>query len=940
MNSDSFNNDLADFLADDDDVYEEMAAIEERCEEYIQLYRLGQAPTYAKFAAGFPDIASQIIDILPTIVAIEDARKKNLVTRNDGRVARGPEAVPTLGDYQIIREIGRGGMGIVYEAQQASLDRRVAIKVLPKFSLSESQVEKFHFEARTAAKLHHSNIAPVFDVGEKDGLHYYVMQLLNGDSLDAYVPYFESEETLPLLEELSQEEVVQVGLQVSSALHYAHSQNVLHRDIKPANLILDPDYNVWVTDFGLAKTESNINANNSSKTYSTSGKIVGTLRYIAPERIDGDQGGVRSDVYSLGVTLIELLSGRPAFQEETQAELIAQIRAGNFNITDRDGKQLARDLTAILEKSVAAKPADRYLSALEMNEDLQFLLDGHPVRARSASSFSAAWKWIKRNPEMTLASGIAAGLMLATLFVLTVSFLRIESVLESEKEQRLNAENNSKLAAQAMDRMFSQFSNSLTDADRQLVDFSDGNNGLVADLPQPSVPKPRLTKDTAKMLDELSGFYIQLAAQNNHDADLKVKAMMARSRVGEIHERLGQYDQAISSFRIALDGYQKLIARKLIPNSNDTTLAEARLHNQIGFALKMSGKTDSANREHNKAIQRLQTRLGKVGGSDVRLELELARSFFLTANENRPGLGPTSLPSVHFSEDWTHRGASANRPPAGVGPEIDAAQRAFLTQAVELLHAITSDETNPMREHLLASCYRELASDRWATRSNLDRRFHAKSISMFESLARKFPDQPTFRFELMRTLAEINVFEEDIAKVVLLEANESISQSIQIGNELVLSEPDVTVYRVELVHANFKLAQMCRKLAKMVAGDERKELVALEERHLRQSLTEQTFLARQYPDSIAHKVWVTRFALSLAKCEGMKPRKKNRNRLIARVVGILNRLPEGELDKPEIAAIMVEAKKISHLALMDSDVERKALPNVGVADVVEPEDKQ
>ena len=927
MSNDSFNRELADFLEDDDQVYAEMAAIEERCEEYIQLYRLGKAPSYAEFAAGFPDVKDQILDLLPTVVAIEDARKKNLVKRNDGRIARGPEAVPRLGDYEIIREIGRGGMGIVYEANQSSLDRRVAIKVLPKFSLTSSQVEKFHEEARTAAKLHHSNIAPVYDVGEQNGLHFYVMQLLNGDSLDAYVPFFESEETLPLLEELSMDEVVQVGLQVSSALQYAHTHNVLHRDIKPANLILDPDYNVWVTDFGLARTESNITANQPpTYAYTATSKVVGTLRYIAPEIIDGQAGDVRSDVYSLGVTLIELLSGRPAFEPTSEADVIKQVRAGSFNISDRESKRLPRDLHAILEKSVATNPADRYLSAMEMNHDLRNFVDGLPVNAVGRKSFVSAWKWIKRNPEMTLASVIAGGLMLATLFVLTVSFLRIESVLDSEKNQRVKAENNSKLAAQAMDRMFGQFSNSLTKAQRKLVDFSDDENNLVADLPQPQVAAPKLAKETVKLLEELSGFYVQLAAQNNHDSDLKVKAMKARTRVGEIHERIGQYDRAITSFRIALDGYFKLIDRNLIEESNNEALMIARLYNHIGFSMKMNGEIETAGRQHAKAIERLQKMLSSEKQVDSQLELEMARSLFLTAYRSRPGMEPTSLPSVEFSRFASNTKSTLD----SQYREVDQDQRECLLRAIEILNPTNSFdgevvENDPKREHLLASCYRELANDNWSRRSSMDQRFHEKSVSIFESLAERFPDQPTFQFELMRTLAEINVFEGKISAEVLEQALTSLQQSVEIGNRLIRAEPDVSVYRVELIHANFKLAQICRKLierpdkavADSTADDERQKLKIMEESGLRQSLNEQDFLSRQYPDSIAYKVWISRFALSLARCEVVSQREKNRNQLIARAITVLNRLPDEDFRKPEVTAIMAEAEKMSYGLLMN-----------------------
>ena len=287
---------------------------------------------------------------------------------------------------------------------------------------------------------------------------------------------------------------------------------------------------------------------------------------------------------------------------------------------------------------------------------------------------------------------------------------------------------------------------------------------------------------------------------------------------------------------------------------------------------------------------------------------------------------PTSLPSVEFSRFASNTKSTLD----SQYREVDQDQRECLLRAIEILNPTNSFdgevvENDPKREHLLASCYRELANDNWSRRSSMDQRFHEKSVSIFESLAERFPDQPTFQFELMRTLAEINVFEGKISAEVLEQALTSLQQSVEIGNRLIRAEPDVSVYRVELIHANFKLAQICRKLierpdkavADSTADDERQKLRIMEESGLRQSLNEQDFLSRQYPDSIAYKVWISRFALSLARCEVVSQREKNRNQLIARAITVLNRLPDEDFRKPEVTAIMAEAEKMSYGLLMN-----------------------
>jgi serine/threonine protein kinase len=358
-------------------------------DEFVQALRQGQRPSVEEFARRYPEHADEIREMLPALVLMEKAKAPDDSSWLRGQAKFAAEAAPLslLGDYQILREVGRGGMGVVYEAQQLSLGRHVAIKVLPSHALLDPRhLARFHREAKAAARLHHTNIVPVFGVGEQDGLPYYVMQFIKGLGLDVVLdelrrlrqpggkpastranapggttddardpsaahmalgllsgtytgsggrqppeaspqgsgapraPDLSATVHLPgqaegatLSDSGSQywQSVARIGVQVADALAHAASQGVLHRDIKPSNLLLDDTGNVWVTDFGLAKAEDSYNL-----TYT--GDVVGTLRYMAPERFNG-QGDVRSDVYSLGLTLYELLALRPAFDESDRS---------------------------------------------------------------------------------------------------------------------------------------------------------------------------------------------------------------------------------------------------------------------------------------------------------------------------------------------------------------------------------------------------------------------------------------------------------------------------------------------------------------------------------------------------------------------------------------------------------------------------------------------
>jgi WD40 repeat protein/serine/threonine protein kinase len=452
-------------------------------DEFVEALRQGKRPSVEEFARRYPAHADDLRDMLPALLLMEKA-KSGADRPGQPPQARAAAAAPLqqLGDYQILREVGRGGMGVVYEARQLSLGRHVAIKVLPASALLDPrQLGRFQREARSAARLHHTNIVPVFGVGEQDGLHYYVMQFISGLGLDKVLdelrrlrqartkqaptqgdapgppadsgrdvsaadvargllsgaftvrrgltppaavipqgtdapraPDTSATIRLPGQSEASSfsesgnqywQSVARVGMQVADALAHASSQGVLHRDIKPSNLLLDETGNVWVTDFGLAKAASD------SDDLTHTGDLVGTLRYLAPERFSG-QGDVRSDVYSLGLTLYELLTLRPAFDEPDRNKLVRQVLHDEPARPRKVNPAVPRDLETVVLKAIAREPAHRYQTPAEMAADLQRFVEDRPVRARRASEAERLWRWCRRNP---LPAGLLAALVLVFL---------------------------------------------------------------------------------------------------------------------------------------------------------------------------------------------------------------------------------------------------------------------------------------------------------------------------------------------------------------------------------------------------------------------------------------------------------------------------------------------------------------------------------------------
>ncbi len=363
--------------------------LERLAADYVDRLRRGERPTMAEYQQQHAGLASGIADLFPTIAALEGLR--------EGTSVHAVSSPAQLGEFRILRELGRGGMGVVYLAEQPSLARRVALKVLPAAVAPDSSSRiRFQREARLSAGLSHPGITPVFAVGEGDGMPWFAMQLLHGVGLDQIivtlgagasvskengsfaglvrrmrdgVPVLKSREDWQNAAWL-QRTLARLIAQAAEALHYAHQRGVLHRDVKPANLILDIDGRLWVNDFGLAKAvgEADLTSRDS---------ITGTLLYMAPERFDGVTDR-RSDVYSLGLVLYELLAKRRAFPQESHTQLIKAIMVDGVPPIRYHVPSLPQELAVIVDRACARQPERRYADAASFARDLTTFADSQP----------------------------------------------------------------------------------------------------------------------------------------------------------------------------------------------------------------------------------------------------------------------------------------------------------------------------------------------------------------------------------------------------------------------------------------------------------------------------------------------------------------------------------------------------------------------------------
>ncbi|MHC4958753.1 MAG: serine/threonine-protein kinase [Planctomycetota bacterium] len=411
-------------------------------DQYLELYRAGTAPSVEEFAEQHPEQADAIREYLPI------ARSMESLGSEPDEPAEPPKE---LGDYRILREIGRGGMGVVYEAEQITLDRHVALKVLP-FHARTSQVnlDRFSHEARAAARLHHTNIVPVFGVGRTGNTHYYAMQYINGKGLNDVIKEVRELrsrglETSPLANARETHSprndyfhnVADLGQQVADALAYAHRQGVLHRDIKPSNLMLDHDKTVWVTDFGLAKTVG-------ASGHTQSGDLVGTLAYMAPERLVG-RSDERSDIYGLGATLYELATLQPAFERDHPHRMLKRIAEREPLPPRAIDPTIPRDLETIILKAIAKDPSRRYRKAGALREDLHRFRDGLPILARRSGLMDRSVKWAKRRP--TAAALVAVSILaIALTLALWAKASRAEKVVVSVQDQIKELEKGTQVA--------------------------------------------------------------------------------------------------------------------------------------------------------------------------------------------------------------------------------------------------------------------------------------------------------------------------------------------------------------------------------------------------------------------------------------------------------------------------------------------------------------
>lgn len=611
-------------------------------ESFTERYRRGERPSLTEYTRQYPEIADRIKRLFPTLVLMEElSPEPEGAVKQTNDLVRPPRQ---LGEYEIGDELGRGGMGVVFRARQLSLNRDVALKVLTRPQEMGSQaLQRFQLEARAAGQLHHPHIVPIIDVGDSEGVHYYAMQLIQGHGLDlilnelrcrytlqatvgqstdrvmnslqrtksgssvqAFASAFLSGQFRPDLEgqvsvraedqESSDgatlsvpagyfRRVAEIGIQLAEALEFAHKAGILHRDVKPSNVLVDESGHVWVTDFGLAKAVED--ATDAASELTRTGDVIGTIQYMAPERFRG-WSDPRSDVYGLGMTLYELLTFHPAFSDSDRLRLMEKVRTVPPAVPRSLNSRIPRDLETIVLKSIEKDASARYLSAAEMADDLRRYLQDRPILARRSSVRERVWQWCRRNPQVSVLSGLLAGLIVVAW--LGMLYLWREAVASDEDARtHLAAERrNLNLAVAAVQEFSTKVS-----GDQRLMEHD-------------------LRPLRQSLLQTAASFHETLAQLREGSEDAHLDLARSYSGLARLTAEIESPQRAIELFQRAIAEFDEVLrltpADRKIQSELSETLADA------AFLMQKQGQSSQAEPVLDRSIGILKSQLGTNPG--------------------------------------------------------------------------------------------------------------------------------------------------------------------------------------------------------------------------------------------------------------------------------------------------------------------------------------
>lgn len=849
--------------------------------EYSEKIRCGQLVSVDDYVRRCPELADEIKELFPTIAALE--KMKAADNKDQARLATTlPLNLKELGDFEIIREIGRGGMGIVFEAVQRSLGRRVALKVLPKAALLDpKQLHRFSREAHIAAKLHHSHLVSLHGVGEHDGYHFLVMELIDGSSLDKILPLVrrklqpasdpppgcENPEVANQKIDLAAERIAEklvgsldhpatrsdrknyfrlvaaIGSDAAGAIQYAYQQGVFHRDIKPANLILDHDTHIWVSDFGLARSLVSTEEEMLEDVRVTR-TIDGTFAYMPPESFDGHLTQ-QSDLYSLGVTLYEMLTLKPVWENENLSSTIKRLSDDAHKLAPLRSvdPSIPRDLETIVMKATAKRPSERYSTAGLMAADLQRFLDGRPVKASRTSVFQHAVRWTDRNRLSTALVATALLMLGLLLAVLAISFYRVKisnnqvtSSLKRETRLREQSQHSLAVATKALDGIYHELVpddlNISSYIASEMSEVGEGN----ASEEGTAVRSAEVSVETAAVLDNLIDFYQQLAKEADHQSPLAAATIASLGRIGDIYLHLGKLDQAAQRYRQALNEFDLHNDTSELPVS--VSVETARILNQLGVVYRSQKHYVESHFAHLAAMEELAV---VTDPDDFSAQFQMARTHYLLGQREKENAARVVIDQV-VGRGYGPPPGKAGRPrKRGSGGDWQRRSH-HLKIAIEVLSDLKKQSPqNASCNFLIGCCYRELGESGLAAET-------------FSDLVAQYSENPHYRLELVETLR--SSFQDGRSE--RSNGGDEIEDqliALEHADWLVQRYPNAPQYGLSRMHVLHRLGHAFNNRSKANRGVERSQQIQKAVEYLKLADQQAKILSGQWPNISEHLLW-------------------------------------------------------------------------------------
>ncbi len=700
---------------------EQQVRLTEVLDEYLQQLENHESPSREALLAQHPELAEVLA------IYLDKLEQLHGMTSPAGL---GPLVGQTLGDYQLVAEIGRGGMGIVFSARDQKLDRLVAVKLLPMADLlEEKHVERFRNEARAAANLQHPHIVPVFSIGQQGGIHYFAMRLIDGPSLDQRIAQHADEGTKP-----PTKRVLSQFAEVADALHAAHEHGIVHRDIKPSNLLLDGENSLWIADFGLARFQS-------ATPLTQTGDMIGTMRYMSPEQATGRGELVdhRTDIYSLGATLFEVLTQRPVIEGEDGPGLLRTIATQPTPSLRKLRPDCPVELQTVLDRAMSPARDDRYSSARELAADLRAIVEGRPILARPISPIVRVSRWASAN---ALGLAIACGLLLIAAGGLSIH----NWMILNESAKGKNHAANARASVLALSKVADDLA---------------------------SVPGGEQIR--RKVLWRSLNYFQDFAAHSADDPALLADTAGAHARIGAIQEELGDSAEAIVHYQLAEKMYAELFAED--PDATHLVRLRNENLNHLGLALSDSGDMPGALKTLESAVAR--QRDAASGSAPETLALTLSNYGVALQKANRRNAAREAYSEAIKLLDEVHearpddpavtRGLAAAHQNygslvGGTGSDSAAARRTHeavehLNRALDLQVELAAVPENKLRiSRDLITTYLHLGDIQLAARSLRDARhsFEAASI-IAEQLVALSPSAPHYLRDLATSKSNLGM---------------------------------------------------------------------------------------------------------------------------------------------------------------------------------------